>query len=58
MRCVWGPPSTSPFQTGLLGGNVAFDARRPMLKQWIDVSGPSLVALRIRAALRAGVTAP
>jgi cell pole-organizing protein PopZ len=41
-----------------LGGNVAFDARRPMLKQWIDVSGPSLVALRIRAALRAGVTAP
>ena len=42
-----GPPSTSPFQTGLLGGNLAFDARRPVLKQWIDVSGPSLVALRI-----------
>ena len=42
------PPSTSPFHTGLLGGNVAFDARRPMLKQWIDACGPSLVALRIR----------
>jgi hypothetical protein len=53
-----GAPSTSPFHTGLLGGNVAFDARRPMLKQWVDVSGPSLVALRIRAALRPGATAP
>src|SRR5205814_6251467 len=48
-----GPPSTSPFQTGLLGGNLAFDARRPVLKQWIDGSGPSLLALRIREKLQA-----
>jgi len=26
-------------------------ARRSILKQWLDVSGPSLVALRIHSAL-------
>jgi len=42
----------SPFQTLLAGGNLAFDGRRSVLKQWLDVSGPSLVALRIRQSLR------
>ncbi|HTO96425.1 MAG TPA: hypothetical protein VMK66_05215, partial [Myxococcales bacterium] len=46
-----GPAGGSPFETGLSGGNLSFDARRSILKQWIDVSGPSLVALRIRQAL-------
>ena len=46
-----GAGQSSPFLTGLGGGNLAFDGRRPLLKQWLDVSGPSLVALRIRAAL-------
>jgi hypothetical protein len=46
-----GPPDTSPFQASLAGGNLAFDSRRSVLKQWLDVSGPSLVALRIRKAL-------
>ena len=41
----------SPFQTRLAGGNLAFDPRRSVLKQWVDVSGPSLAALRIRDAL-------
>ena len=53
-----GPKDTSPFQTLLAGGNLAFDGRRSVLKQWLDVSGPSLVALRIREALRSGLTAP
>jgi hypothetical protein len=47
-----GRPDTSPFQTRLAGGNLAFDGRRSVLKQWLDVSGPSLVALRIRHALQ------
>jgi hypothetical protein len=42
----------APFQTRLSGGNLAFDARRSFLKQWLDLSGPSLVALRIHSALR------
>jgi hypothetical protein len=46
-----GRPDASPFQTLLAGGNLAFDSRRSVLKQWLDVSGPSLVALRIRQAL-------
>jgi len=46
-----GRPDASPFSTGLSGGNLAFDARRSVLKQWLDVSGPSLLALRIRQAL-------
>ena len=29
-----------------------FSRSRSLLKQWVDVSGPSLVALRIRAALQ------
>ena len=41
----------SPFRTGLAGGGLAFDGRRSVLKQWLDVSGPSLAALRIHAAL-------
>jgi len=47
-----GRPDASPFQTALAGGNLAFDGRRSVLKQWLDVSGPSLVALRIRQALQ------
>jgi hypothetical protein len=47
-----GRPDASPFETGLSGGNLAFDSRRSVLKQWLDVSGPSLVALRIRQALQ------
>lgn len=39
----------APFATRLLGGNLAFDPQRSFLKQWIDVSGPSLVALRIHS---------
>lgn len=46
-----GPAGASPFQTRLAGGNLSFDVRRSVLKQWIDVSGPSLVALRVRDAL-------
>jgi hypothetical protein len=46
-----GRPDASPFQTRLSGGNLSFDGRRSVLKQWVDVSGPSLVALRIRQAL-------
>jgi hypothetical protein len=52
-----GPKDASPFQTSLAGGNLAFDGRRSVLKQWLDVSGPSLVALRIRKALQPAVTA-
>jgi len=47
-----GGAEASPFQTLLAGGNLAFDGRRSLLKQWLDVSGPSLVALRIRHALQ------
>ncbi|HYS08160.1 MAG TPA: hypothetical protein VEP66_05430 [Myxococcales bacterium] len=46
-----GADTSSPFQTLLAGGNLAFDGRRSVLKQWLDVSGPSLVALRIRRAI-------
>ncbi len=45
------PSGASPFRTSLAGGNLAFDGRRSILKQWLDVSGPSLAALRIRQAL-------
>jgi len=47
----WFRAQGSPFRTRLSGGKLAFDPRRPLLKQWLDVSGPSLVALRIREAL-------
>ncbi|MFL5312351.1 MAG: hypothetical protein ACJ79H_18105 [Myxococcales bacterium] len=47
----WFSVPESPFRTGLAGGRLAYDGRRSVLKQWLDVSGPSLVALRIHAAL-------
>jgi hypothetical protein len=47
----WFRAHGSPFKSRLAGGKLAFDPRRPLLKQWLDVSGPSLVALRIRDAL-------
>ena len=47
----WFSGPGSPFRTGLAGGRLAFDGRRSILKQWLDVSGPSLVALRIHTAL-------
>lgn len=40
------------FASALAGGPLGFDAGRSVLKQWIDVSGASLIALRIHAALR------
>ena len=45
------PRQESPFPARLSGGKLAFDSRRSILKQWLDVSGPSLIALRIHAAL-------
>ncbi len=47
----WFGGEASPFESRLAGGKIAFDPRRSLLKQWLDVSGPSLVALRIHAAL-------
>jgi len=47
----WFSAPGSPFRSGLAGGKLAFDGRRSILKQWLDVSGPSLAALRIHAAL-------
>jgi hypothetical protein len=47
----WFSGPGSPFRTGLAGGRLSFDGGRSVLKQWLDVSGPSLVALRIHAAL-------
>jgi hypothetical protein len=41
----------SPFKNRLEAGRLAFDARRPLLTQWLDVSGASLFALRIRDLL-------
>jgi len=43
--------SAAPFETALCGGPISFDPRRSLLKQWIDLSGPSLVALRIHGDL-------
>lgn len=48
----WFSASASPFEAGMAGGNLSFDGRRSLLKQWVDVSGPSLVALRVRQALQ------
>src|SRR5205085_9666154 len=48
----WFTAGPGAFRTGLAGGALAFDGRRSVVKQWLDVSGASLVALRIRAALR------
>jgi hypothetical protein len=47
----WFRAQGSPFRGRLAAGKLAFDPKRPLLKQWMDVSGPSLVALRIRDAL-------
>ena len=47
----WFGGEASPFESRLAGGKIAFDPRRSILEQWLDVSGPSLVALRIHAAL-------
>jgi hypothetical protein len=47
----WFRAQGSPFRSRLSAGKLSFDPRRPLLKQWLDVSGPSLVALRIRDAL-------
>ncbi|HEY2029903.1 MAG TPA: hypothetical protein VGH20_11920 [Myxococcales bacterium] len=47
----WFHGQGSPFRGRLAAGRLAFDPKRPLLKQWLDVSGPSLVALRIRDAL-------
>jgi len=52
----WFSVPGSPFRMGLAGGKVAFDGRRSVLKQWLDVSGPSLVALRIHAALSKNIS--
>ena len=43
----------APFDTRLAGGKAAFDAQRSILRQWLDVSGPSLASLRIHDALLA-----
>ena len=45
--------SPAPFETSLSGGPISFDPARSLLKQWIDLSGPSLVALRIHGDLQA-----
>ena len=50
--------ASAPFHSRLLAGKLAFDPRRALLKQWLDVSGPSLVALRIHDALAARRGAP
>jgi hypothetical protein len=47
----WFSAAASPFRTSLAGGRLSFDGGRSLLKQWLDVSGPALAALRIHAAL-------
>jgi hypothetical protein len=44
--------NSAPFETSLSGGPISFDPGRSLLKQWIDLSGPSLVALRIHGDLQ------
>ncbi len=46
----WFGAGAGAFKTGLAGGPIGFDGGRSVLKQWIDVSGASLIALRIRSA--------
>ena len=48
----WFGAGPAAFDGGLAGGPNGFDASRSVLKQWIDVSGASLIALRIHSALR------
>jgi hypothetical protein len=50
----WFAADASPFSSRLAGGNLAFDPDRSFLKQWLDVCGPSLVALNIHGALSRG----
>ncbi|HET7788325.1 MAG TPA: hypothetical protein VFL36_20300 [Myxococcales bacterium] len=45
--------SDAPFLTRLSAGRIAYEPGRSLLKQWIDLSGPSLVALRVHEALSA-----
>ncbi|HUJ26280.1 MAG TPA: hypothetical protein VLW85_09695, partial [Myxococcales bacterium] len=47
----WFAADASPFASRLSGGNLAFDPDRSFLKQWLDVCGPSLVALRVHERL-------
>jgi hypothetical protein len=48
----WFRAGEPPFRSGLAGGKLSFDPRRSLLKQWVDLSGPSLVALRIHSLLQ------
>ncbi len=41
----------APFRERLAAGRIAFVPGRSLLKQWLDLSGPSLVALRVHDAL-------
>jgi hypothetical protein len=45
--------SEAPFLTRLSAGKIAYEPGRSLLKQWIDLCGPSLVALRVHEALSA-----
>ena len=47
----WFGAGESPFDHGLAGGPIGFDGARSALRQWVDVGGASLVALRIHRAL-------
>ncbi|MCA1826627.1 MAG: hypothetical protein LC689_06765 [Myxococcales bacterium] len=48
----WFGAGPGALAAGLAGGPIGFDGGRSVLKQWLDVSGASLIALRIHAALR------
>ena len=48
----WFNSGGAPLRERLRAGPLAFDPRRSLLKQWLDVSGPSLVALRIHERLK------
>ena len=47
----WFGAGADAFAGGLAGGPIGFDGTRSVLKQWLDVSGASLIALRIHSAL-------
>ena len=48
----WFGAGAGAFAGGLAGGPIGFDSSRSVLKQWLDVSGASLIALRIHSAVR------
>jgi hypothetical protein len=50
----WFGAGPAALEGGLAGGPIGFDPGRSVLKQWLDVSGASLIALRIHSSLRAG----